>query len=195
MARPREFDESIVLDAAMQCFWENGYDATSVRDLARMMGLTSASLYNAFGTKRDLYRRALDYYIAQGFSARAKRFESTLPPRDAIRAFFAEIIALSIKDKQRKGCMLVNSALEVAPHDPEFRRVVAAVLRNVKGFFLRSVEAGQKNGTISRLHGAGDLAELLLTVLLGMRVQARVNANRDSFERLIRPVFGLMDDL
>jgi len=91
--------------------------------------------------------------------------------------------------------MLVNSALEVAPHDPEFRRVVAAVLRNVKGFFLRSVEAGQQNGTISRQHGADDLSELLLTVLLGMRVQARVNANRESFERLIRPVFGLMDDL
>ena len=62
MARPREFDERAVLDAAVQCFWARGYEATSVRDLAQGMGLTSASLYNAFGDKRSLYRRALDHY-------------------------------------------------------------------------------------------------------------------------------------
>jgi len=60
MARPREFNEQAVLEAATQRFWLNGYEATSVRDLADDMGLTSASLYNAFGDKRALYRRILD---------------------------------------------------------------------------------------------------------------------------------------
>ena len=56
MARPREFDEAAVLDAAMDCFWRNGYEATSVRDLAAHMGITGASLYNAFGGKVDSRR-------------------------------------------------------------------------------------------------------------------------------------------
>ena len=54
MARPREFDEATVLEAAMHCFWAQGYEATSVRDLAAQMGITGASLYNAFGDKRSL---------------------------------------------------------------------------------------------------------------------------------------------
>src|SRR5476649_3064763 len=109
MARPREFDETAVLEAAVQCFWARGYEATSVRDLAESMGITSASLYNAFGDKRSLYRRALDHYIAQSFADRVGRFEGHLPPREAIGAFFSEIIERSLNDLDRKGCMLVNS--------------------------------------------------------------------------------------
>ena len=62
MARPREFDEVTVLEAAMNCFWAQGFESTSVRDLAEEMGITGASLYNAFGDKRSLYRRALAHY-------------------------------------------------------------------------------------------------------------------------------------
>src|SRR3546814_15839290 len=88
------------------------------------MGLTGASLYNAFGDKRTLYRRALNYYIETTFADRVHRLEGKLPPVQAVSAFFSEIIEKSLNDKQRRGCMLVNSALEVAPHDPEFRKIV-----------------------------------------------------------------------
>src|SRR5690606_37524131 len=122
MGRPREFDETEVLDAAVDCFWEHGYEATSTRELADRMGLTGASLYNAFGDKRTLYRKALDHYIETSFEERVRRLEGRLPPRQAIGAFFAEIIQRSLDDDRRRGCMLVNSALEVAPHDPECRQ-------------------------------------------------------------------------
>src|SRR5260370_42636091 len=88
MARPREFDEPAVLDAAMQRFWQYGYEATSVRDLADAMGITGASLYNAYGDKRSLFRRSLDHYLDQSFHERIGRFERNLPPRQAIEAFF-----------------------------------------------------------------------------------------------------------
>ena len=101
MARPREFDETTVLDAAIQCFWAKGFEATSVRDLADEMGITGASLYNAFGDKRALYRRALDQYVAGSLGERARRLENTLPPRETIGAFFQEIIACSLSDNQR----------------------------------------------------------------------------------------------
>ena len=63
MARPREFDEGAVLEAAVQCFWSRGYEGDSVRDVADSMGITGASIYNAFGDKRSLYRRALEHYL------------------------------------------------------------------------------------------------------------------------------------
>jgi TetR/AcrR family transcriptional repressor of nem operon len=193
MARPREFDEEAVLLLAVERFWAHGYEATSIRDLAEVMGLTSASIYNTFGDKRSLYRRALDFYVDHSFGDRVGRFEGNLSPRQAIEAFFNEIVARSLEDTKRKGCMLVNSALEVAPHDPEFQRVVAGVLVQVEAFFRRCVEAGQRDGTISKGQSADDMARMLLGMLLGIRVLARIRPERALLEGLIRPAFVLLD--
>src|SRR5258706_11560039 len=124
MARLRDFVEATVLEAAVNFFWAQGFEQTSVRDLAERMGITGASLYNAFGDKRSLYRQALQHYLEQTVRDRVARLER-LPPHSAIRAFFDEIIERSVTDKQRRGCMLVNSALELAPYDPEFQKIVA----------------------------------------------------------------------
>ena len=65
MARPREFDEATALEAAIECFWHRGYEATSVRDLADKMGISGPSLYNAYGDKRALFAQALEHYVDQ----------------------------------------------------------------------------------------------------------------------------------
>jgi TetR/AcrR family transcriptional regulator, transcriptional repressor for nem operon len=103
MARPREFDEVTVLEAAMNCFWAQGFESTSVRDIAEQMGITGASLYNAFGDKRSLHRQVLDHYLETSVRDRVSRLER-LPPLPAIRAFFEEVIQRSVTDEQRRGC-------------------------------------------------------------------------------------------
>lgn len=193
MGRPREFDEAAVLDAAMQCFWSRGFEATSVRDLTDRTGLTSASLYNAYGDKRGLYRKSLDRYVAQRSAERVEGTELRLPPRQAIDAFFDEIVARSLNDRQRKGCMLINSAVEIAPHDRVFRRIIADVLVDIESFFLRCVRAGQRDGTISTAQPAEDLARLLLSTLLGLRVLARSRPEPDLLRGLLRPLAALLD--
>jgi TetR/AcrR family transcriptional repressor of nem operon len=181
MPRPREFDEPTVLEAAMRCFWNRGFEQTSMRDLAGEMGITSASLYNAFGDKRSLYRRALEYYLEQSVRDRVARL-SPLPPFSALRAFFDEIVERSVVDKQRRGCMLVNSALELAPYDPEFQKLVADEMIFIESFFLRCVAAAQEEGTITTRRPADELATLLLSVLLGIRVLARTRPQRAVLE-------------
>lgn len=192
MGRPRQFDETEVLAAAVDCFWERGYEATSIRELADKMGLTGASLYNAFGDKRTLYRRALNYYIKTTFADRVHRFEGKLPPLQAISAFFSEIIERSLDDRQRRGCMLVNSALEVAPHDSEFREIVTEVLGHIEAFFCRCVQAGQQDGTITTSQSATDLGRLLLGVHVGLRVVARTRPERVLLEGMVHPALALL---
>ena len=192
MARPRTFDESAALDSAILCFWSRGYEATSVRDLADAMGISGPSLYNTFGDKRALYQRALDHYVDRGFRDRVRRFESQLPPREAIAAFFDEIIELSLGDPTRKGCLIVNAALELAPHDPEFQSVLAGVLHDMEAFFLRCVQAGQDAGTLNATVPAADLARMLLATLMGMRVLARVRPEAELLRGLLRPVMTLL---
>jgi TetR/AcrR family transcriptional regulator, transcriptional repressor for nem operon len=193
VARPREFSEETALKAAAHRFWMYGYEATSVRDLAQEMGITQASLYNAFGDKRSLFQSALVHYVKNHFGEREKRIEITMGPRAAIEAFLQEIIEHSVGDTERKGCMLVNSALEIASHDPDLRFFVASQLERIEDFFLRCVVAGQQAAEISSAQSAGDLVKILLGVHLGIRVLARSRPERALLEGVVRPVLALLD--
>jgi TetR/AcrR family transcriptional repressor of nem operon len=193
MPRPREFNETAALEAALDCFWQRGYEATSVRDLAASMGLSAPSLYNAFGDKQALFARALERYLDCTTRDRLRRYETGLPPKEAILQFFAEIIDHSINDRKRKGCFLVNSALEVAPHKSELGAVIVEQFGEIEAFFKRCILAAQADRTVPRNVNANDAARLLLGVLLGIRVLARSTPNRSLLEGVARPALALLD--
>jgi len=193
MARPREFDEVTALDAAIGCFWQRGFEATSMRDLAASMGLSAPSLYNTFGDKRALFTRALEHYLDHTTRMRLRRLEKMFPPKQAIHQFFDDIIERSVDDRERKGCFLVNSALEIAPHDHELGAVIAERLGEIEGFFRKCIKGAQADGTAPGGIDAKDVARLFLGVLLGIRVLARSNPNRSLLEGVVRPAVALLD--
>jgi TetR/AcrR family transcriptional regulator, transcriptional repressor for nem operon len=193
MARPREFDEAVALEAAVECFWHRGYKATSVRDLADRMGISAPSLYNTYGDKHALFVRALERYLDHSTRARIKRLEDTLPPKQAVRRFIEEIIERSVNDRERRGCFLINSALEVAPHDRKLGSFIAERLAEIEAFFYRSIKAAQAEGVVPQDRGASDVARLLLGVLLGIRVLARSKPERALLEGVARPALALLD--
>ena len=192
MARPREFDEASALDAAMDCFWKDGYEATSVRGLAARMGITGTSLYNAFGDKRSLFSEVLQRYAERAMRERIARLESTLPPKQAVSAFLGEIVERSV-DGDRRGCLLVNTALEIAPHDPELGAEVAARFAEIEAFFRRAIATAQADGSVPPDREPADLARLLLGVTLGVRVLARSKPQRELLEGVVRPALALLD--
>jgi TetR/AcrR family transcriptional repressor of nem operon len=193
MARPREFDEGTALDAAIGCFWQRGFEATSMRDLAASMGLSAPSLYNAFGDKQALFTRALEHYLDHSTRMRLRRLETSLAPKQAIHQFFDEIIERSVDDRERKGCFLVNSALEIAPHDRELGAVIAERLGEIESFFRGRIKGAQADGTAPATVDAKDVARLFLGVLLGIQVLARSNPSRSLFEGVVRPALALLD--
>src|SRR5271169_6284196 len=148
MARPREFDEATALEAAIDCFWQRGYEATSVRDLADKMGISTPSLYNAYGDKHALFVQALEHCLDHSARALLKKLEESLPPKHAIRRFIGEIIERSVNDRERRGCFLINSALEVAPHSRELGVLIADRLAEIEAFFHRSIKAAQAEGAV-----------------------------------------------
>ena len=193
MGRLKTFDEDRALDAAVDCFWARGYEATSVRDLADAMGIGGTSLYNAYGDKRALFSRSLERYADRSMRERVTRLEASRRPKEAIGAFIAEIIDRSLKDPDRKGCLLVNSALDVAPHDAEIGKVVAGYLDEIRTFFRRNIEAARKAGQVSLRVDAEDASGHLLGVLLGIRVLARTGARRRLLESVARPALDLLE--
>jgi TetR/AcrR family transcriptional repressor of nem operon len=193
MPRPREFDETEALDAAIACFWQRGYEATSLHDLTASMGLARPSLYNAFGSKDELFARALDRYLECTTRSRLRRLEDTLPPKAALLRFFTEIVEHSVKDRKRKGCFLVNSALEVAPHDAACQAVIERQFNEIEEFFNRCIRGAQADKTVPVNVDARDAAQLLLGVLLGVRVLARAKPDRKLLEGMVRSALGLLD--
>jgi TetR/AcrR family transcriptional repressor of nem operon len=164
-----------------------------VRDLTAEMGINGPSLYNAFGDKRALFTRALGRYAERWMRERIERAEADPSAKSAIRGFLHELIERSIHDRQRRGCLIVNSALEVSPHDVELRGVIASYLREIEMFFRRSLERGQQAGEIPRGIDAHDTARHFLGIVLGIRVAARSRPERALLEGMVRPALALLD--
>src|SRR5262245_14732089 len=188
MPRTKAFDEDRAIDMAVDCFWARGYEATSVRDLSEAMGIGGASLYNAYGDKRELFARALERYANRSMRERVARLEARHAPKEAIEAFLAEIIDRSVRDSDCKGCLLVNTALDVAPHDEEIGSLVTGYLDEIRGFFRRCLEAGRRSGSFSKQIDVEVMSAHLLGVLLGLRVLARTRTAPGAKRRLLDAV-------
>ncbi|WP_461352260.1 TetR/AcrR family transcriptional regulator [Bradyrhizobium sp. USDA 4454] len=169
----------------MNQFWSHGYERTSVRDLADQMGITAASLYNAFGDKRSLYVLSLKYYLERRSRERTKIFDRS-PAVDAIESYFRDVVRTSVGDKSQRGCMLVNAALETVPDDTEFQDLVAREFSSIESSFFRCVKAGQADKSLRSDIKAVEAAKMLLSVLLGLRVLARTRPHRSIVEAAAR---------
>jgi TetR/AcrR family transcriptional regulator, transcriptional repressor for nem operon len=186
MGRPREFDEAVVLNAATEFFWTRGFEAASSRELADRMGLTTASLYNAYGDKRSLYRQILQRYADDALGWCGETLARQGPAIEALQDFFFALAEAAVADPDKKGCLIVNAGLETAPHDPEFKTIVAAVFRRLERSFRDCVRRGQADGSVTRAQSADDLARLLLGTMLGIRVLARSRPERALLEGVAR---------
>jgi TetR/AcrR family transcriptional regulator, transcriptional repressor for nem operon len=122
VGRPREFDEQRALEAAMDEFWRKGYESTSLSDLSGRTGLHRGSLYQAFGDKHKLFMRCLSYYADREFEELSAVAFGRKSPLDGIRAL---VRTVSNHAADGRGCLMINSLVELAPHDPDVREMLA----------------------------------------------------------------------
>lgn len=169
----KSFDTDDAVDRAMKVFWAKGYDATSMSDLTEGMQINKGSLYNAFGSKKQLFTRVLLKYDIDKRQNAIAALEALDDPIRAIAMLFDVLIAESGADSERKGCLLVNTALELPNHDEDIREMVGGALSDFEAFFKRLIVLGQKRGSIPKSVKAGETAKSLLALVVGLRVLAR----------------------
>ena len=174
MPRKKEFDVDAVLDKAMRAFWKYGYQPTSLNDLLDCMQIQRASLYNAFGDKRTLFLETLRRYDFVYHRPPLTKRMKTASPRQAIVALFQDRVTLEQEKDVRYGCFLVNTALELSPHDPEVAEIVNTALTYMeKQFFRRLIEKGRVRGEIARSVKPVPTARALTSLFIGMVVLSR----------------------
>ena len=193
MARVKEFEPEEALERAMDLFWWRGYEATSVRDLLGCMGIGRGSFYDTFGDKRALFLAALDLYGETRAARVTKTLDDTVPARDAIKKVFERTIEALVGGRRRRGCLLANSAVELAPHDPEIAaKILRYQQRDEEAFHLALVRA-RASGEIPDRHDPLALARFLTNSLQGLRVSGKAGAERAALEDAARETLAVLE--
>jgi len=145
MARAKEFDREVVLERAMEFFWEQGYEAASMRDLLDAMEIGRQSLYDTFGDKHSLFLASLAHYYKMGVGAVVAQLTAPDGGLTAIEGYF-ENLARHMTTKPNRSCLLINSAVELAPHDPEVAAVVNRFVKDLRKAFAKALEIAVADG-------------------------------------------------
>jgi len=164
VGRPREFDEEAALEAAMDAFWAKGYEATSMTDLCSCTGLHKGSLYQAFGDKHTLFMDALRHYADSEFSETAAVAEHLTSPLESIRAMVDKICDDAGGER---GCLMINSMVELAPHDPAVKAALQGFGEQRMRVVTEMLAKAQELGEISVQREPYKLARQLMMTLAG----------------------------
>ncbi|MDA1370197.1 MAG: TetR/AcrR family transcriptional regulator [Proteobacteria bacterium] len=186
MARPVEFDENKVLTNAMEQFWREGYEASSVQKLLDCTGINRGTLYNSFGDKDTFFKSCVDQYnklVDKQIASSLKN--EKLAPWDAISAYFDEAV-VNVSNKHRSmGCLLVNSLCESINYDKDMKKVVRSSWASLRKALLARLKEAQKKGKLKKGVSVEFAADVLLNALHGIRVNSRDGKNSKQLKELI----------
>jgi len=176
IGRPREFDIDRALERAMELFWRQGYEGTSLTDLTRELGLTRPSLYAAFGSKQGLFLKALDLYEAR---AGYRQAALTAPTAGAYARALLEGAADLHGDKRNPpGCLGVQGALVCAPESDSIRKELIRRRQVGESVILDRLKRAKAEGDLPPDADPADLARYLSIVIYGITIQAAGGATR-----------------
>ena len=164
VGRPREFDEEKALEAAMEAFWQKGYEATSLADLCTCTGLHKGSLYQTFGSKHELFMRALRNYTDRSFAEVASVVSASESPLENIRAVMHKVINQASVES---GCMMMNSLVELAPHDPQVKEALQASAARRLAAMTELVAKARAAGEIRDPREPDQIAVQLMVTIAG----------------------------
>ncbi|HDX9630367.1 TPA: TetR/AcrR family transcriptional regulator [Bacillus cereus] len=192
MARTREFDEDQVLDAAMQLFWEKGYEATSLSDLTSRMGIQRPSIYSAFGDKKELFEAALRRYTMSRASDVRNRLQSHSSVKESFSIFFADVVNEEYAGDLSKGCFCINTMVELAPHDERFEILTREHQMYLAVIFQETIERGIQSGELEVNTDAKSLAQALIVALIGLTVMMKSRPQRSFVDNVIAATLTLL---
>jgi TetR/AcrR family transcriptional regulator, transcriptional repressor for nem operon len=184
MARPRKYDADVALESAMQVFWHQGFDGSSLTDLTEATGMGRQSLYAAFGDKRDLYLAAIERYRVL---IQEPMLEALRSGDDLLGSLRQSLLALADGScgPVESGCFLVNAATERAADDPAVRESVRAAFVALEDVLTQGLELAARGGRLRAGTDPRAAAALITATIQGLRVVAAVSADREQVSRIV----------
>jgi TetR/AcrR family transcriptional repressor of nem operon len=184
MARLIEFDRDKALESAMLLFWRQGYNATSLSQLLEAMAISRSSFYAAFTDKRSVYIEALTLF-SQRTSSVLLSVEDDRNPGNAIKNFFEHTLFSVPERRMRRGCMMVNTVLELADVDQGLSILASQKLDEIERAFEVCFERALESETFSSQQTAKELAQFVMTINQGLRVSSRKDSSKKDLQNIL----------
>jgi TetR/AcrR family transcriptional repressor of nem operon len=193
MARHKEFDRDEALHKAMEVFWSRGYEAASINDLVKHMGINRQSLYDTFGDKHALYLQALDRYREVEGRKMFELLERPGSVKKALRQLFQGIVEGSFCNGQRRGCFMGNAMSELAGRCKETAAKTCSNMAAAEEAFYRALQRGKKEGEIKGGRDLRAVARFLYGSLQGLQLMAKATRNRKTLEDVVKVTLSVLD--
>ena len=193
LGRPVEYDLEQVLDAAMDEFWRRGYQATSLKHLMNATTLSKSSLYQVFGSKHALFIRCLERYQDQTTADLWRRLESAPSGIQFIDDTLMWVIEEAKRTEQPQGCLVMNTASEIAQGDAEIADCVTLGLDKYRTIFRHAIERAQKEGAVSSGRDSKLLANYFVANMSGLRTMVKAGTNTGSLKKMITIVMQALN--
>jgi TetR/AcrR family transcriptional repressor of nem operon len=193
MARNKAFDETQVLDKAVEIFWSQGYNCTSANDLVNTLGLSRSSLYDTYGDKHALFVQALKRYKQELGGKLIEMIEQT----EDVKATITEILQMIVEQDRSainpKGCFMVNTAVELSGTDPEIANIVNGNRVDIEKALQSVIKIGQEKGQLSSKHDSIALARYFINTFFGLRISIKFNNDPKILKDIIEVSLSILD--
>ncbi len=184
MSRLREFDRNDVVTKALDLFWSDGYNASSISKLIAVMGINRSSLYATFGSKDNLFSEAMACYAKRRKDLHSSTLNGIEDPLQAIRVFYyrkflGEDVNLS------NGCLLFNTVSELSNTSPGIANEAGDYLLEVRELFLNRLIEARDKGLIDEKKDVDAQADYLLAMIAGLRSLSKMGSGRHALQKVI----------
>ena len=180
MPKVEQFNKEVALNNALQLFWKNGFNGTSIRELEKVMNLGKSSIYNTFGDKEDLFCEALNYYINSKKDRIVQRFENAGSNLAAIRGFFDSIVDDCVEEQNSIGCFVINSTAELVNNNPRVKQFANDNKTMILLLLENLIQKAQQSAEIPAQKDPKALALYLFSAKQGLKLTAMlVNDPKD----------------
>lgn len=172
--RPSKFDRDAAVEQALQAFWRDGYQASSVKALSEQLGITRSSFYNAFESQEALYLEALDRYLARSPDDAFARDPGDAGMRRHITQVFRTICDTLERDRTARGCLAVNSVNALCGSDNVLSDAITARMLDRLDRIELLLRQGVERGELPADMDIGATALALKSLIVGLNTMARI---------------------
>lgn len=192
MPRTKSYNETEVLERAMELFWQKGFHATSIQDLVSHLGVHRGSLYGQFGDKKQLFDASLLHYR----KINTEKIKDLLSKQTSIKEGFRNLLYNAVEDNQhdndKKGCFMVNAATELASQDPEIKTILKGNHETLTQLFADFIENGQQKGQIDKSKNPNHIANLIFTFFCGIVVIGKIQNHKEDILSSIDTILKIL---
>jgi TetR/AcrR family transcriptional repressor of nem operon len=192
MPKTKQFDREEILTKAMEVFWRQGYEATSVQDLILATGLKPGSIYDTFGDKHGLFMAVIQHYRQTVISRTLDLLLAPGSAREAIQNYFVVMLERFARADHQFGCLMSNSTTELIVRDQGLAGVVSEHLQTIEETFQKVLERGVQQGEFSPDQDLTTLARFLTTCVVGLSVVSKTPQAASYFPASIEVILATL---